>query len=113
MITCQRWPIPEMLLCRPDNFKLKVDSFMKECFTVEYARDWGMYRQENGSKCPYNSVSEVEEFDLYKTDTSEEKAKQVTKEEMEDLQKNNPHVIFRFIFKYGMYYVIVKLKIRL
>ena len=24
------------------------------------------------------------------------------KEEMEDLQRNNPHVKFRFIFKYGM-----------
>ena len=33
-----------MLLSKPDKFKLKVDSFMKECFTVEYAREWGMYR---------------------------------------------------------------------
>ena len=73
-----------MLLSRPDKFKLKVDSFMKECFTAEYAREWGMYRQENGSKCPYNSVSEEDEFELYKTDTSEEKAKELTKEEMED-----------------------------
>ena len=44
MITCQRWPIPEMLMSKPKQFKLKVDSLMKECFTVEYAREWGMYR---------------------------------------------------------------------
>ena len=82
MKICQRWPVPEMLLSRPDRYKLKVDSLMAEVFTVEYAREGAKYRQEIDA--PLNSMSSGDEPDLYATDTEDEKKKALTKEDMDD-----------------------------
>ena len=76
MKICQRWPIPEMLLSRPDGYKLKVDSLMAEVYTVEYAREWAKYRQEIDA--PLNSMSSGEEPDMYATDTEDEKQRALT-----------------------------------
>ena len=70
----QRWPIPEMLIGRPrkGNFVMKVDSLLKEAYSLDHIKEWARYRQEISAPC--NSEESGEEKAIIGSEDSEEEA---------------------------------------
>ena len=64
--------IPEMLIGRPKkgNFILKVDSLLKEAYSLEHIKEWAKYRQD--CKVPANSEESGEEKPIIPSEDSEE-----------------------------------------
>ena len=60
-----RFPIPESLIGRPKrgNFKLTMDSIIKEVYSEAYIQEWADYKQD--VDVPYNSMESADEFQLY------------------------------------------------
>ena len=72
MKKAQRYPIPEMLLHRPFQFDLYIDSMMHAAYNSDENEEWANKKQEIDAPC--NSIESIEHIDFYSSNSEEEKA---------------------------------------
>lgn len=58
----RRYPIPEVLLHIPNQFKMDIDSFLTQAYNSDENNEWVRYREE--TNVPYNSQNSVEDIDF-------------------------------------------------
>ena len=70
MKKCERWPIPESLLNKDPNWRLKIDSIIAEAFRLDSMIEWANYKLD--CNAPYCSMESDAELDIFQSSTDEE-----------------------------------------